>query len=447
MISISVLIAFSIAIITVVNNSYINEKKRDMYRQANTIAISLVTTGYFEDNQDISYLSTIQASVNGRAVIADSQGYVLYDTSYLDTGKTLSTGMIIEAIQGNSSFTHNEDINVGIVVVPIHDLESGGYHGAIQITDSFQEITESIQNILYIMLMGSLILILIIGVLSYVMSNNFTKPFHVLIQHMDSVSQGYMDEIKISSSKEIEDIATAFNKMICKLKDVEQNRQTFVANVSHELKTPLSSMKVLSESLLLQPDTPIEIYRDFMQDIDEEINRETKIINDLLTLVTLDVNEIELHYEKVHVNSMVESILRRLKPLADEKRISIYFETNREVETYLDRTKMELVITNLVENAIKYNKEQGYIDVKLQGDHKQVRIEVKDTGEGIPEESIDKVFQRFYRVDKNRSRNTGGTGLGLSIVKQTVLMHKGTVRCESEIGKWTKFIVTLPITN
>ncbi|MBN2221995.1 MAG: ATP-binding protein, partial [Vallitaleaceae bacterium] len=176
-----------------------------------------------------------------------------------------------------------------------------------------------------------------------------------------------------------------------------------------------------------------------------EVDRENKIINDLLTLVTLDRNENILRIREVVINEMIEGVLKRLKPLADQKNIEMLFESYRVIIAEIDEMKLDLALTNLIENAIKYNKEYGYINVILDTDFKDFIISVKDTGEGIPEENLDQIFRRFYRVDKTRSRETGGTGLGLSIVQKAVHMHKGSIRCKSELGQWSEFIVKIPL--
>jgi signal transduction histidine kinase len=201
----------------------------------------------------------------------------------------------------------------------------------------------------------------------------------------------------------------------------------------------------LAESLLNQKNVPEELYQEFLDDINHEIDREAKIINDLLSLVSLDKNDEILNVTKVNVNELVEGVLRRLKPLTIDKHIELVFESYRNVVAEIDEVKYSLVITNLVENAIKYNREYGLIKVTLNSDHKQFVLSVKDTGIGIPKESQEKIFERFYRVDKTRSRDTGGTGLGLSIVQKTVTIHNGTIICESEEDKGTLFTIKNPL--
>ena len=220
----------------------------------------------------------------------------------------------------------------------------------------------------------------------------------------------------------------------------------FVSNVSHELKTPLTSMKVLADSLNMQTDAPVELYREFMQDIGEEIDRENIIINDLLSLVKMDKTEADLNIASVAINDLIESILKRLKPIASKRNIELVLESYRPVTAECDEVKLTLALSNLVENAIKYNVAGGWVQVTLDADHKFFYVTVDDSGIGIPEEYQDKIFERFYRVDKARSRETGGTGLGLSITKNIIQMHHGAIKVASKEDEGTTFSVRIPLT-
>ena len=215
--------------------------------------------------------------------------------------------------------------------------------------------------------------------------------------------------------------------------------------MSHELKTPLTSMKVLADSLLAQEDVPVELYQEFMGDITEEIERENKIINDLLSLVKMDKTASDLNVKPENINELVERILKRVRPIAAVRNIEVVFESFRPVTAEVDEVKLSLAISNLVENAIKYNKEDGWVHVSLNADHKYFYVKVADSGIGIPEESIEHIFERFYRVDKSHSREIGGTGLGLAIARNAIVMHRGAVKVYSEEGTGTTFTVRVPL--
>ncbi len=215
--------------------------------------------------------------------------------------------------------------------------------------------------------------------------------------------------------------------------------------MSHELKTPITSMKVLADSLLVQEDVPAEMYREFMTDIAEEIERENKIINDLLTLVRLDKQAVDINIDTVSINMLLELLLKRIRPIAAKRNIEIVYESMREVLAEIDEVKLSLAFANLIENAVKYNIDNGWVRVVLDADHKFFYVKVTDSGVGIPEDCQERVFERFYRVDKARSRETGGTGLGLAITRNAILLHKGAINLYSKEGEGTTFTVRIPL--
>ena len=203
-------------------------------------------------------------------------------------------------------------------------------------------------------------------------------------------------------------------------------------------------MKVLADSLVGQENVPVELYQEFMQDIADEIDRENRIITDLLTMVKMDKN-VDLNIDVVNLNAWLETVLKRMKPIASKKNIELVLDCYRSVQAEIDEVKLTLAISNLVENGIKYNIEDGWVRVTLNADHKYFYINVSDSGIGIPEDSIDHVFERFYRVDKSHSTQIEGTGLGLAITRNAVFMHQGTIRVNSVQGEGTTFSIRIPL--
>ena len=222
-------------------------------------------------------------------------------------------------------------------------------------------------------------------------------------------------------------------------------RKEFIANVSHELKTPMTSMKVLADSLLEQENLPVEMYREFMEDIAKEIDRENQIITDLLSLVKMNRTGQTMNIQQVNINDLLEQILKRLKPIAEKKNVEMVMESFRPVSAEIDETKFTLAVSNLVENAIKYNHENGWVHVSLNADHKYFYLKVEDSGLGIPQEDQAHIFERFYRVDKSHSREIGGTGLGLAIARNAVIVHRGSIKVHSNEGEGTTFTVRIPL--
>ncbi len=428
-----------------IEKHYTNEKKTLMLRQANIISINLFVNGFINDPSNTFVIDSIGKIVHGQIIVLDSRGIVIYDSNNLEIGKLYATEEALLSLQGQTKFYVNE-LKVGTVYTPVVDDKQDKVLGAIIITSSMEDIYNAIENMRSMSITLLFAIILLILVISYYFSGIITNPFKKLIHSINKITDGHIDKrVTIEGSYEIQQIGQAINHMTERLNEIDDSRQEFVANVSHELKTPLTSVNVLAESLLLQENVPEELYKEFLTDITNEINRETNIINDLLTLVKLDKKEYKLNIESVQLNELIELTLKRLKPLADMKNIEMIFESFREVTAEIDKTKITLAITNLVENAIKYNKEYGWIKVKLNSNYENAYISVKDSGVGIPKDIGDKIFQRFYRVDKARTRETGGTGLGLAIAQKAILMHHGWIKCDSEFSKGTTFTLSLPL--
>lgn len=276
----------------------------------------------------------------------------------------------------------------------------------------------------------------------------FLKPLQKIEEGIAAIKNGYGEyNLQVNDYTETAGICEKINQMLGRIKVMDDSRQEFVSNVSHELKTPLTSMKVLADSINSMPDAPKELYQEFMEDITNEIERETKIINDLLSLVKMDKSAAGLNVSSVNINELLEQILKRLQPIADKQKVELVLESFRPVTAEVDEVKITLAITNLVENAIKYNRNdgEGWVHVSLNADHQYFYLKVEDSGIGIPEESLDHIYERFYRVDKSHSREIGGTGLGLAITRNSILMHRGAIKVHSVMGEGTTFDVRIPL--
>lgn len=226
---------------------------------------------------------------------------------------------------------------------------------------------------------------------------------------------------------------------------LEQARNQFVSNASHELKTPLATIKILVESMMYEENMDPHLRTEFLTDIDKEIDRLSSVVGDLLTLVHIDSHKLKLRRELMVLADTVRETVSRLAPLAKKRGQAIETKIADECEMFADPGKLSQVCYNIIENAIKYTPDGGKISVSLRKNGRDAVLEIADTGVGIPEEDVPHVFDRFYRVDKARSRDTGGTGLGLSIVQQIVRLHAGSVTVRSKQGEGTTFIVQLPV--
>ena len=209
---------------------------------------------------------------------------------------------------------------------------------------------------------AEVIIILVVMAAAVFLGTVMVRPFAKITKSIGDLTDGYhTDYLHVYTYEETGLISEAFNKMLGRLKSLDESRQEFVSNVSHELKTPLTSMKVLSDSILMQNDAPVELYQEFMGDLSQEIERENKIINDLLSLVKMDKTAADMNIKSENMNEVIELILKRLQPLAAEANIEVVYESFRPVNAEIDEVKLSLAITNLVENAIKYNNKDGWV--------------------------------------------------------------------------------------
>ncbi len=408
----------------------------------------IVTSGYISGEENMlldTEFRSIADSYNGRILLVDSALKIVKDSYSVDVGKTVIWENIIKTMQGDSRYYYDEPTKYLIVSVPLIN-STGEVVGTLVINKSMEYMEQNNDLFVSYMLIGAMVVFLFSIVVAIISSIRFSRPMKKMEGSLDAIIREYSNELpEIKSYREIESINQKFNQVIKKLQDIDASRQEFVSNVSHELKTPLTSMKVLADSLNGSEDVPIEMYKEFMLDIGDEIDRENQIINDLLSLVRMDKSGAKLNVSAVNINELIEHILKRLKPIAEKASIEVVFESFRPVVAEVDEVKFTLVVTNLVENAIKYNNEGGWVHITLNADHQFFYIKVEDNGLGIPEDSVDHIFERFYRADKSHSREIGGTGLGLAITKSAIAMHNGEVKVRSKLNEGSTFDVRIPL--
>lgn len=443
----------SVIVTQVVISKYEEEaidiRKDSVRKQCDMLCSLLIRENYLNDsssqvvNSKLELLSNIYS---GRILVIDRDFKIIKDTYNVDQGRTLVSPMIIKCFKGEDTNYYNEEGKTMVMSVPIKSPEVQQLQGAMMVTVSAQEIADTIDRMEQtgILIMGIIVALVIL--LSYVLSAVLVKPFAKVTKAIEDLTDGYQnEEISVPDYTETELITEAFNKMITRMKVLDESRQEFVSNVSHELKTPMTSMKVLADSLVGQQGMPEELYQEFLQDITAEIDRENKIISDLLSLVKMDKKAADLNITRMDINQLLENILKRLRPIADKQGVSLILDCFRPVEADVDEVKLTLAISNLVENGIKYNVKEGWVRVTLDADHKYFYVTVADSGMGIPEDCLERIFERFYRVDKSHSKEIGGTGLGLAITRSSIGMHHGTIKVFSKEGEGTTFSVRIPL--
>ncbi|MBR4113961.1 MAG: ATP-binding protein [Anaerotignum sp.] len=433
-----------------VQGYFVEERRKELLSQANVISGQLTSARFLFEETGRTDLEEMMLeasqSEDYRIMVLDSSCVVVYDTGYENTGKTFLLPEVIQALQDKDTAREQENgtVYAAASITGAADRRAG----VVLIVDDMQDVHDTVGDIgsaSYLVLAAVLIVVITIMV---AISKVFTEPVKNLIGVIQKMSEGHFEQrVKVNDKihNEVVDLAIACNQMADQLEKVESTRQQFVSNVSHELKTPLSSVKVLSESILLQEDVPKEMYVEFLHDINSEVDRMTAIINDLLTLVKLDQKEIPLNFKEGDLNQLMADIAKRLQPLADAKEIELKMDYLKEIKADMDEMKLSLAISNLIDNAIKYTPEKGTVRVTLDADHQHAFITVADTGIGIPEDEVNRIFERFYRVDKTRDRETGGTGLGLSITHSTIMMHNGSIKVTSKEEEGTTILVRIPL--
>lgn len=439
----------------------VNVRTSDITTQLRILANHLLTYTYLQDtsseviNAELEQLSNLY---DGRVLIINSDLKIVKDTYGIREGRTIISEEVIRCLKGESTSKYDRENGYIEMTIPITETleisaaEPAGekidvVRGVMLVSASNDSIIATMDSLNRQALVVEALVSLAIIVGVVLMSKILFKPFKKIIVALDQVQAGYTnDPISVPDCRETELIGDAFNRVLGRMKMLDDSRQEFVSNVSHELKTPITSMKVLADSLITQKDVPIEVYQEFMTDIAEEIEREDKIISDLLSLVKMDRTAADLNISQVDMNELVELIMRRLRPIAMKRDVQLVYESIRPVTATVDEVKITQAISNLVENAIKYNKEHGFVKVTLDADHQFFTLKVEDSGIGIPADALENIYERFYRVDKSRSREIGGTGLGLAITKSAILKHRGTIKVQSTEGEGTDFTVKIPLT-
>lgn len=444
----------SMFILEVAVNTYTN-KKIDRFKSNNTmLKNSIITEGYIENNESEvvnTQIDHISGENNCRIEIINSKHIIIKDTDSSEEGKISIAENVVKALKGETIYIDNLKDNYVEFAIPLSfsttDAEGKkvtNIIGALYINYSMADIDIYKSEVSRYIVMIDCLLFVLALIVAWLCSVFFNKPIKRIESSIEQISKGKSDEYKKDYS-EIMNISSEFKQLMDKLNTQEKSRQEFVSNVSHELKTPITSMKVLADSLLGQQGMPEELYQEFLQDISKEIDRENEIITDLLDLVRMEKSESEINISSVNINEILETVLKRLKPIAESKNIELVFESFRPVIADVDEIKFASVATNLVENAIKYNNTDGTVTASLNSDHQYFYLKVTDTGIGIAEEDQARVFERFFRVDKARARETGGTGLGLAITKEIVQKHHGSIKIHSKEGEGTTFTVRIPL--
>ena len=299
-----------------------------------------------------------------------------------------------------------------------------------------------------------IIVLFVISFFIFYISRKICSPIEEMSKIAEEVRKGNIDlRIPVKSKDEIGEFAETFNKMldklhedINKLKKLETIRSEFLGNVSHELRTPIFAIQGMLETLLQGALDDSEVGRDFVQRALANTQRLNTLLNDLIEISRIESGDMKMSFRYFEINSFLSQIITEMEPIANQRGIKLEVSlAEQNVDVYGDKERIKQAIINLIDNAIKYNKPNGKVVVCARKCDQELKIIIEDTGVGIADEHIPRIFERFYRVDKERSREAGGTGLGLAIVKHIVEAHGSRVEVQSKKGEWSKFSFTLKI--
>ncbi len=387
------------------------------------------------------------SELNGTRIELPEVASILVDGAPVDYGVHKLPGKSPARSMGFLSFLLPYDQTAEWVGYCSSALTSSGVTiGVLLFSSPIQEMMQRLfalqdQMVLYFLIAAAVSIII-----ALIFSRVITRPIAALTRSIQRMGRGDLSvRVPVKGSGELRRLAKTFNTMSEKLELLDKSRNQFVSNASHELKTPLATMKILLESIIYQPEMETELRTEFLTDVNKEIDRLNLIISDLLTLVSMDGKTMRLNRETLSLAQVVTDTAHRLAPVAEQRHQEVKLQLADSCDMYADCAKLTQVVYNLMDNALKYTQDGGVIRLRLIRSGRDAILSVSDNGPGIPKEDQAHIFDRFYRVDKSRGRDSGGTGLGLAIVHQLVLMHGGSITVDSEEGRGATFTVELPI--
>lgn len=394
-------------------------------------------------------LSSAAAEMGGRLLALDADGKIQLDSYGQLWGTRLQLPEVADVLvngQHAAYGIHPIDGEDYAACCAASMVLSGRTVGLLVSISPVQELVDSLAQVREQMVKVFLIVAGSAMIAALFFSRRITRPITALTRTIQKMGKGDLSaRVKVRTSGEMRNLAESYNAMAEKIEHFDQSRSQFVSNASHELKTPLTTMKILLENLIYQPDMPAELREEFMQDMNHEIDRLTSVVTDLLTLTQSDSHQTPLRLTQVDLSALAEDTVHLLRPAAEKRDQALTADIAPGVIITCDQGKVGQIIHNLIDNALKYTPDGGDIHLTLSAERSHALLTVTDNGVGIPEEDQKHIFERFYRVDKARSRATGGTGLGLSIVHEMVTMHGGEITVESQPGQGSTFMVRLPV--
>ena len=429
-------------------NLVFRSKQASMNSSVKMIESSLSGLAQLTEENVTQALSDLRETGVSRILIIDTAGRILYDTRETGNAKGLYAFYteVAQALEGNDAFFCRYDSKAFLARCAQPVVYRNQIIGAIYAYEYDAEQAELLQSFQKNLAAISVLVGVLVLLLSLLLSRLFTRQISDLLQAIRSVREGaYSRRASVHGTDEIAQIAAEFNSLTDRLQTTENARRRFVSDASHELKTPLAGIRLLTDSILQTDEMDGATVREFVTDIGQEAERLSRITEDLLRLTRLDSDAVD-RPGAVAVKPVLERVVRMLGVVAREKEVALSWEADERAVVLTTEDDIHQILYNLMENGIKYSTRMGFVHTAVTVEGEAVVIRVEDNGIGIPDEDMSQIFERFYRVDKMRSREVGGTGLGLSIVRDTVVRRGGTVAVEHrQSGNGTVFTVRLPL--
>jgi len=394
-------------------------------------------------SEAVAQMSSLKVN---RLIITDQSGIAVYDSAEEASvlGEYVLLPEIVTAARGNKVFTWNYQAGAMLSRAAVPVYAYGTMIGCVYMTEYDTSQGLLLQSLLQNILSITLVLEILVIVFSLLFALAFSRRLYKILASMRIIRDGdYSHKVALSGQDELTFLAAEVNNLTDQLQIAEAERRQFVSDASHELKTPLASIKLLSDSIL-QNEMDMDTTREFVGDIGNEADRLNRMTQELLSLSRIDA-ALEQESEILNMAPTIRRVVRMLSGIANSAEITIETDLAENCPILISEDDLYQIAFNLVENGIKYNLPGGKLMVSLHRSNDNAVLQFSDTGVGIPEDAISHIFERFYRVDKARSRKTGGSGLGLAIVRSMVERNQGQIRVESTVGQGSVFTVSFPI--
>ena len=440
-------------LLNMLENYYLDYQQENMVSSAGLVAE--ISSSFMHRGSDLIILSAmaqdLARQINARVIIVDRQGLVLGDSERVGGyfGRVLLRPEITEALEGGTgrSVQYSQDLKQKVMQVAVPITLEGEIRGAVFLAASLEALYGTLGAVRRFIITATVLALVLVGFFAALMAKSFTTPIEELTSAARQMAAGNLKhDIPVRREDELGQLTRQFNIMSTRVMATNRQLREFVANASHELRTPLTTINLLVDSLQDCSEDP-EVHREFLTDIQGETQRLIDLVSDLLDLARLDGQENQPSSRKaVDLTGLTREVVQATASRMERQGLTLdYREQAGPLPVLANAEELRQVLNNLLDNSLKYTPPGGCIRVEVRGGAKEALVAVADTGCGIPGEDLEKIFERFYRVDKARSREKGGTGLGLSICRELITRHQGEMWAESQEGKGSTFYFVLPL--